>query len=339
MRQRGHPSELRRLLAPLESVADRAFRLLPVWMGLLFAAWLVSGVTIVRADEVALVSRFGALVNAGTAQAIHEPGLLVVWPKPIGEVIRVPVRKVFEVELGALHFDRDDAPAEEVASSAGADPRHVGYALTGDRNIVHAAMVARYQISDPVAYTFGVEDPEHMLGTVVVDEMGRAIGSRAVDGVLTDARAELVEAVSDAAQARLDALGVGLSLVSLELTDLAPPPQVLEEFAEVQSAAIQAETMVQQAREYRAELLPTARGVRDSQISDARADAAAAVGKARGEADAFRSLALEVKRNPRVVRERLYREGVEGPLGRAGHVRFVPPPARGRYDGFRVTVQ
>ena len=338
MRRRGSRSELRRLLAPLEPLADRLFRLLPVWIGLLFAAWLVSGVTIVRADEVALVLRFGALVNAGTAQAVHEPGLLVAMPKPIGDVVRVPVRKVFEVELRELHFRRGAADALP-SSPEGADPREVGYAVTGDRNIVHAAMVARYQIADPVAYTFGIADPERLLGRVVVDELGRAIGSRTVDAVLTDGRADLVDDVARASQARLDALGAGLSLVSLELEDLAPPPQVQDEFAAVQSASIQAQTLVQRAREYEAELLPAARSIRTTQMSDAEADAALMVGTARGEAEAFRSLAVEVQRNPRVVRDRLYRERLGTSLKRAGQVQFIPPPAGGRYDGFRVTVK
>ena len=331
-------SELVRLLAPLQPLADRLYRFLPWWIGLLVVGWLVSGVTIVRAHEVALVMRFGALVNAGTAQAVREPGLLIAPPKPIGGVIRVPVRKVYEVELRTLHV-----PVGGYAGSssvgAGLDPRAVGYALTGDRNLLHAAMVARYQIADPVAYTFGIEDPERLLGVVVVDEMGRAIGSRAVDAVLTDARADLVDAVMVDAQARLDALDAGLSLVSLELTDLTPPAQVTDDFAAVQSAAIDAETLVQQAREYEASVVPAARGVRGSLSHDAQADAAAVLADARGGADAFRSLALEVRKNPVVVRERLYREGVEQPLKRAGVVRFIPPPAGARYDGFRVSVR
>ena len=335
MRRRGSTSELQRLVAPLERVADRMFRLLPVWLGLLFVAWLFSGVTVVRSDEVALVLRLGSLVDAGTAQAVREPGLLIAPPKPLGEVIRVPVRKVFEVELRTLHEGSATAPA----GRGGFDPRNVGYALTGDRNMVHAAMVARYQISDPVAYTFGVNEPEHVLGVVVVDALGRAMGRRGVDTVLTDGRADVVDEVLEAAQGRLDALGMGLSLVSLELVDLAPPPRVKDAFAEVQSAAIHAETLVQQAREYKAQVVPAARGFKDGVVSEAQADAEAVMALARGEADAFRALAVEYQDNPGVVRERLYREGVEGPLKRAGEVQFIPPPAGARYGGFRVTVK
>ncbi|MEN0062261.1 MAG: protease modulator HflK [Myxococcota bacterium] len=324
-------------MAPLEPIANRLFRLLPVWLGLLFSAWLVSGITIVRADEVALILRFGALVNAGTAQAVHEPGLLMVPPRPLGEVIRVPVRKVFEVELRNLHYPA--SPTDIRSDGPGVDPRKVGYAVTGDRNLIHAAMIARYQIQDPVAYTFGVTEPEEVLGTIVVDEMGRAIGARNVDSVLTDARADLGDTVLEAAQTRLDALGVGLSLVSIELIDLSPPPQVKDEFAEVQSAAIYAETLLQEAREVEAQTLPAAQSWREKLISDAKADAASVTAAARGEADAFRALALEVQQNPRVARERLYRERIGKSLQRAGEVQFIPPPVGSRYSGFRITVK
>ncbi|MFT4626325.1 MAG: HflK protein, partial [Myxococcota bacterium] len=338
MRRRGEPSEVARLVAPLGALADRGFRALPLWLGLLVLAWLGSGITVVQSDEVALVLRFGALQGAGTAQAIREPGLLVAPPRPLGRVVRVPVKRVFEVELRALHYDRRDGTFI-VSSAPGVDPRKVGYALTGDRNLVHVAMVARYQISDPSAWAFGWDDPEGALAAVVVDEAARAFGARSVDTVLTDGRADLVEAVVEAAQARLDSLDVGLSVVSLELSDLAPPPQVKNEFAEVQSAAIDAETLLQQAREYRAQVLPLARSTRDAKISEASGSSASVLGAARGEAGAFLALAYEYQASPTVVRERLYREGLEGPLQRAGRVRFVPPPPPGQRNGeFRVTI-
>jgi membrane protease subunit HflK len=296
-------------------------------------------VTVVEADEVALVLRFGALQGKGTAQAVQGPGLLIAPPRPLGEVVRVPVKKVFEVELRALHYDRRDGTFV-VSNAPGVDPRKVGYALTGDRNLVHAALVARYQIADPVAWSFAWEDPESALGRVVVDEASRAVGARAVDTVLTDGRAELVEAVLAAVQARVDALEVGLSLVSLELIDLAPPPQVKDEFAEVQSAAIDAETLLQQAGEYREQVLPLSRSTRVAKIREAEAASAELLAAARGEAAAFRSLTTEYQTSPGVVRERLYREGLEGALQRAGRVRFVPPPPPGqRYEDFRVSVK
>ncbi len=339
MRRRGAPTELSRLIAPLGTLADVAFRALPLWLGLLVGAWALSGVTVVQADEVALVLRLGALQDAGTAQAVRPPGLLIAPPRPLGEVIRVPVKKVFEVELRDLHYDRRDGTFV-VSNAPGVDPRKVGYAVTGDRNLVHTALVARYQIADPVAWAFAWEDPEGALSRITIDEAARAVGARSVDAVLTDGRADLVEAVLEAVQERLDAQGVGLSLVSLELIDLAPPPQVKDEFAEVQSAAIDAETLLQQAGEYRESVLPLARSTRGAKIREAEAAAAQVLAAARGEADAFRALATEYRASPGVVRERLYREGLEGPLQRAGRVRFVPAPPPGqRYEDFRVSVK
>ena len=40
-----------------------------------------------------------------------------------------------------------------------------------------------------------------------------------------------------------------------------------------------------------------------------------------------------------MVRERLYRDGVERAISRAGNVRWVPPPIGGSYHGFRITLQ
>ncbi len=331
--------ELTRLLSPLGAVAERALGLLPLWLVLLTLGWAFSGVTVIQPDEVGLVLRFGGLVGENPALAVREPGLLVAPPRPIGEVIRVPVKKVFETELRALHFDRRDGTFV-VTGAPGLDPRRAGYAVTGDDNAVHVALVARYQISDPVAWALRWEDPEAALSVIIVDELGRAIGELSVDTVLTDGRSDLISTVEQRTQVRGDALGLGLSVVSLELAELVPPQQVRDEFTDVQSAAIDAETLLQTAGQYREQTLPLAASTREARIAEARASAAELLALARADAGTFRALAAEVRERPAVVRERLYREGIETPLQRAGRVRFVPPPPPGkRYENFRVTVK
>lgn len=327
--------ELGRLSAPLGPLVDRSFRWLPLWLGGLLVAWALSGITVVEPNEVALVLRFGSLQGAGTAQAVHPPGLLFAPPKPFGEVIRVPTRTVFEVELRQLHLPVDLAKG----SPRRPDPRSFGHVLTGDRNVLHVAMVARYQIADPEAFVFAIEDPETVLSAVVAAEMVDATGRLPVDAVLTDGRADLIRSVMTDAQKRLDALEVGLALVNLELIDLTPPAHVKADFTAVQSASIEAETLVRQAEEYRTRTVPLARSERDTAVSDARATAATLLSSARGDAGAFRALADEYAQNPGIVRERLYREGVEEALADAKRVRFLPPPTGSRYDELRISVK
>jgi membrane protease subunit HflK len=138
------------------------------------------------------------------------------------------------------------------------------------------------------------------------------------------------------ALARLDRVGAGIGILAVELTDLSPPHQVKEEFAEVQGAFITAETRRREAEEYAAVQVPAARADRGRLVSEAQAEAAAQVAAARAAAAAFAALSAEARREPGVLRQRLYREAIEAILKDAGAVRFVPPPVGPRYTGLRL---
>ena len=65
-------------------------------MAVLYA---LSGITIVKPDEVAVVLRWGRLVGDTPALQQHGPGLLFAFPRPMDEVVRVQVKHVWEVPV------------------------------------------------------------------------------------------------------------------------------------------------------------------------------------------------------------------------------------------------
>jgi modulator of FtsH protease HflK len=331
--------ELLRLMHPATQGLLWTVERLHWWLGVLLVAYLTSGITFVQPDEVAVVYRFGRLVGDG-AGAVQAPGVLIALPRPMDRVVRVPAAKVFETELRELHFSQTEDKASRylVTSRTTLDPERVGYVVTGDQNIVHVAMVARWQVSDPIAWSQAVEAPEDLLRTAVLASTVNTMGALAVDGVLADGRQTMVDDVTRQAQARLDGWGAGVSLVSLELLELGPPQQVREAFREVQTTAIEAETRVKAAREYREVQVPKARTDARRKTREAEAGAVELTQRARSESHAFLALLAEYQRDPVVVRERLYREGIESVLDDAGAVDFVPPPAGPRYSGTRITV-
>jgi membrane protease subunit HflK len=331
--------ELAALLGPLGSGARWSVERLHWWLIALMVVYAGSGVTMVQPDEVAVVYRLGALVGEG-AGAVHPPGLLLALPRPLDRVERIPVAKVFETELLDLHFTQSDSKVTRylVTNRASLDPERTGYALTGDQNIVHMALVARWQVSDPLARIRVVSDPESQLRAAVLSATVRELGSGSVDTVLSDGRQAMVDAISRSAQGWLDDHGVGVSIVSLELGDLAPPQQVQEAFRDVQTAAIDAETRIRSANEYREVQLPKARTDKRRAIQAAESEALGLIQQATSEASAFEALVVEYHKDREVVRQRLYREGIEKVLSDAGKVDFLPPPARSGAAGSRLTI-
>jgi membrane protease subunit HflK len=200
-------------------------------------------------------------------------------------------------------------------------------------------MTARYRVRDPAQWAFFGPPVEDVLRVEVTAAMVRSLGEMGVDRVLSDGRRDLITTATRRAQQGLDAAHSGLELSSLELTGLTPPEALANDFNAVQSAFIRAETMKKDAQAYAEAAIPQAQTQADTALQSARGQADSDLAVARGDAGAFRALDKEYRASPVVVRERLYRDAVEKAIGSAGKVRWVPPPAGGNYNGFRITVQ
>ena len=333
MRRLGPPSEIGQLGAPVARLLDGAWQRMHWWVAIMLLLYALSGITIVKPDEVAVILRWGRLVGNTPALQAHGSGLLFSFPRPVDRVVRVPVKHVFEVTVSTLAaISNGDSPNT-------LNPLTQGYALTGDHNIVHAAMVARYRVRDPALWAFYGPKAEDVLRVEVTAAMVRSLGEMGVDRVLSDGRKNLIATANRRAQAGLDACFSGLELSSLELTSLSPPLFLTSDFDAVQSAFIGAETKRREAQAYVETVIPRARASADAASQSARGTADSDLATARGAAEAFLALNREYLANSRVMRERLYRDAVERAIGGAGMVRWVPPPDGAKYNGFRITIQ
>ena len=334
MRKLGPPSEIGRLAAPIARLLDGVWQRMHWWIGAMALLYLLSGITIVKSDEVAVILRWGRLVGQTPALQEHGPGLLFALPEPVDRVVRVQVKKVSEVDVGTLIATPDEG---EQGDSGSLSPLQ-GYAITGDHNVVQLDMVARYRVREPAKWAFYGPDSEGILRVEVTAAMVRSLGEMGVDRVLADGRKSLIATATRRAQAGLDAAQSGLELSSLELTRLTPPAALTTEFDAVQSAFIGAETRKKQALAFAETAIPQAHATTDTAVQAAMAAASSDLAQANGDAAAFLALDREYRANPVVVRERLYRDAVERAIGGAGNVRWVPPPKGGSYRGFRITI-
>lgn len=331
MRRRGGPSEIGRLSAPLGRVIDALWQRMHWWIAAMALVYAASGITVVKPDEVAVILRWGRLVGDTPALQQHGPGLLFAFPRPVDQVVRVQTKHVWELPVSTL------ANVQDGRGGSTLDPVTQGYSLTGDQNIVHVDMVARYHVRDPAEWAFYGPKADDVLRVEVTAAMVRSLGEMEVDRVLADGRKTLIDTATRRAQAGLDAAHSGLELSSLELTRLGPPVALAKDFDAVQSAFIGAETKKKQAQASAQSILPKAQADADAALQSARAAVAADRARAQGDAAAFRALDQEYRANPVVVGERLYRDAVERAIG-AAKVEWVPPPVGDRYQGFRVSI-
>lgn len=325
-------------------ISEMGFRLLGRFMFILVIFYLCSGISIINTDEVAMVLRFGELVEGGGANSIHQPGFLFAFPKPIDEVIRVKVKRIYEYEIKDLKRpllanERQSGSEERtVLNSESIDPEVEGYCVTGDSNIVQVYPIIKYQIHDPVAWILRQHSPEMLLHDTIMSALVQTVGRMSIDSVLSDGKKALSLSVCEEGQRRLDAVNAGILILSLEFQEIVPPRQVMNEFKEVQNAYIDKETLKKEAMVYKEEKIREAQTAANAEINDAKAYEANVLSAARGETNAFKLLVEEYKKNPEVVRERLYRDHLEKCLSENGKTTIVPEPKDSIYNDFRIFI-
>ena len=272
----------------------------------------VSGIRVVKSGEVALILRFGKLVGDTYEEQVHEPGLLFAFPYIIDEVITVPTGNVME-QVVTTHYT--SGPMTSLRSN--------GYVITGDQNIAVISASVKYVISDPVAYALHVKSIPDTINAFVSTAMVNEAAGMTADTLLTSGKDAFAKAVMERAQAKLSLVEAGVTIGTLELTTVAMPSEVRDTYEMVTSAMVSANTQIEQAKQYRENLLPNAKSQADTLIAEANAMYANSVAAANADLAEFWGVQEEFALNPEVVRTRIYSAKVSQAIAKIGKIRIV----------------
>jgi uncharacterized membrane protein YraQ (UPF0718 family)/regulator of protease activity HflC (stomatin/prohibitin superfamily) len=273
----------------------------------------------------------GATRLFGKVTALHlGPGLHVRWPSPFGAADILAVSQIRRVETGlaltnasAASGDRavarsDNRPFEQ-ARDRRAETTAASWMLTGDENFLDLQAVIQYRIEDtPEAFAhflYGLVSGDDLVRAATAWSLHKAVAQRGIDSLLTVDRQEVEQVVrNDYLQPLLDACESGISVIGVSLRSVHAPPPVHPAFREVASAAEDAARSLSEGREYRERAVREARGAAILSVSLARGHATEAIATARGESTAFVLQADVERREPYLLRSRLYWEQLEAVL-------------------------
>ena len=260
---------------------------------LFLGAHLASGLYVVGADERAVVRRFGAV------QDEVGPGMHYRLPWPVDRLDVVKTTSVMKVGVGF------SIPAGESAAPSGME------LLTGDTNIVNAALVLQYVIRDPAAFLFQIEEPEAFVEAIAEGVLTETVVGMPIDEVLTRGRVAVQERVKAKTQELLDRWHSGVRIVSASIMTITLDRSVVQAFQDVADAMADREKVINEARAYASNLIPKARGEARMRLSEAEAYKQQRVADAVGETSRFLALRKEYEKVPDVTRTRLYLEAME----------------------------
>ena len=255
--------------------------------GVALLLWLATGLYQIEDGERGVVQRFGAFRELRPSGA----GWHLPWP----------IETVTTVNLGKLNST--DVQARM---------------LTRDAMLVNVMATIQYQYTDARAALFAARDPDALVRELGESVTRDLVGAHTIQQLMGSAdRAPFTDAVRSALQQPLDAMGMGVRIVAVSLTDVQVPQAVLAAQRELVQAGVERERVAAEAQGYAAEVVPAAQGQAQRQRLDAEAYKLQVVGTAEGDAARFDPLVAAYARSPQVMRDRLYIETVETILARS----------------------
>ena len=296
---------------------------------LIIILWLAAGLYQIKPGEATAEQTFGA----ARVEPVTEPGLHWHWPSPIGRTTTIQVQKSRTTEIG-FHT----LPEGKLDSLTGENWQRdfdSSTMITGDTGLVETQLVAHYFISDLNAYLFRAADPGVRFeyfdetktrefqpnppgrpdGQTIKDALDvairRSIGQRTIDQALVSDRETVEMETMHHAQDKLDEYRTGLTITSLQLQEVRPPPEVQDAFDDVLKAREEKDTRINQALAFESKTLPEARGQAERIRKEAEAYRAQRINAATAEANRFSAILTEYQAAPAIIAKRIYYQTID----------------------------
>lgn len=288
----------------LTDALKKSFVVLKVIMVFVVALFVFSGFFRVQYDEQALVLHYGAIRGDDSGERILTSGLHYAYPKPVDEIVRIPVTKRQVLEVKSFWYFQ--TPQEEMEGKSGRvgpqlDPLRDGYCITrgessigsgADYGILHAKWNLVYTISDIELFFSNIyyrapkpgedfydvveEDVTPLLKVLIEDAVVTTMVNYSIDDAISN-RSAIAGEVRRRLQDKFDKIKSGITIDAVQITALTWPRQVDLEFEAASKASQESRILVTEAEGYAKNLLNEVGGenaeeilakLKDAQLSE-----------------------------------------------------------------------
>ncbi len=336
--------------------------------------YLASGIFTVPPGNVGYGKLFGKLVWIGL-----EPGLHILPPAPFVKVDVWPIKFPHRLTIGLTELmdpsavgtprlsgstnsmtrvkveaeARSDAGAASSLSlhlpgSPLAQKGQMAEFLTGDQNFISIVITVVYNVVDPYTYYYRVEDPEHVLASVIQSAAHQYVAQSVVSDLISRNRRVMelnimknvhfrtrksTVAGSGSSHNNHFHLGnqtdyelpdLGINLQSVNLIDIHPPEETMAAFRDAASGAEDSQRSVLEAEKTFTLMIPQAAGNAMIEVKTAEASGAGRRLTAAAESKSIVQRAEQIGPDRELLENVLWFETVERAL--AGKEMFILPP-------------
>ena len=313
-----------------------SFVIVKVIMVILVIVFFGSGIFSVPPQEKAIILRFGKPVGT-TEDQLLGPGLHWAFPKPIDEVVKIPIGQIQAVTSTVGWYAT--TPEAELAHTEpppgpSLNPAIDGYTLTADGNIIHVRATLGYRIKDPLAYAFNFLNASNVVQDILNNALLYASAHSTVDYALLS-NAGFKEKVIARVSEQIEALKLGITLGPSEVNVIAPR-FVKPAFDDVLAAEQNKNTLVNKAQGDAAAVLSKARGEANALLNTGQSDRTRLLQSVAAEAKSFTNQLPEYQKNPELFRQRILTETWQKILTVAQDKFFLPERADGKPRELRL---
>jgi membrane protease subunit HflK len=266
--------------------------------GILLLILLGTSIFIVDQTEQAVITRFGRYITT------KGPGLQVKLPFGIDKNYTVNTETIQSQEFGFRTMRGGSSPLY-------ASRDNESTMLTGDLNIVDVEWIIQYRVTDPMAWTFHVEDRVKTIRDVSRSVINMLVGDRAIMEIMGVERSAIQDEGRVIMNDMFKSYDLGINVIAVQLQNVTPPQGVQQAFEDVNKAMQDLERLVNEGQQVYNEEIPKARGEAEKIIQVAQGYATERVNRANGDVARFISVYDEYRRAPEVTRQRLYYEMIE----------------------------
>ena len=174
-----------------------------------------------------------------------------------------------------------------------------------------------YRFRDAFLSRYSLQDPEAILRDAAQASIREVVGRMTIEDVLSERRDDVASETARILQETIDAYDAGVYITEVQLQEVQPPEEVRQAFDDVVAASQDANRAVNEAKGYRNELLPRARGEAAEIVAAASGYRDAKIAESEGEAERFLAIEREYRRAPEITRKRIYLETMEAVLPKA----------------------
>ena len=317
----------RGLLALLASIA-LVFKGLRLTILVLFIGYLFSGIFVVHPEQKSFILRFGSIVKKNEVPRVIESGRWNwAWPKPIDEVVHVPVKRSKTISLNQFWYDEESnfGSGEQKNSTEAYRtlvPGVDGYLLTGDKNIVHTKWSLTYLISEPIRFHTRYAEPEKALLNGLESAVLHCVSQHPVDHVLYRQSEQIRNQVFDILKRRFRDMEIGVTIQNITYDRKETPRSTNASFEAVQQADQQRENKINLARSYAFGKRQNAIGFSSRIVAGAEQYRSRIVADVEADMHYFSKIIEEYRKSPDTMMLTLYSETLSDVL-KDVHKKFV----------------